>query len=130
MMTETDSNYYYNNTASSNDDDDDEEVTLTLRKSPHDTKLWDSFQDPPIHESSASSANPKLINRLIKLMKILTYWLVLLVVATSSVLSKLAFLMMTSNVKRDTKTSFCDPNCESHHFYTCSTTAIRPNVPF
>lgn len=45
-------------------------------------------------------------------MKVFTYWFVLLVVAASGVLSKLSFLLMTSNVSENTKTPFCDIRSE------------------
>lgn len=86
-----------------------------------DHKLWDSFQDPPISEIHGSSVDSKLITNSIKCMKIFTYWFVLFTVACSGVLSKLSFLLMTSNVAKNTKIPFCDSQSESQkHFYDTS----------
>lgn len=78
-----------------------------------DQKLWDSFQDPPVSEVHGSSVDSKFITNSIKCMKVFTYWFVLLLVATSGVLSKLSFLLMTSNVAENTKTPYCDIRSES-----------------
>lgn len=80
-------------------------------------KLWDSFQDPPTEESSGSSIDTEWISTLTKLMKIFTYWLVFIIVALSSVLSKLSFLMMTSHVAENSKTPYCDSSSESTNMF-------------
>lgn len=84
-----------------------------FRSSHQDIKLWDSFQDPPIEESSESSIDTDWVNTLTKVMKVFTYWLVFAVVAFSSVLSKLSFLMMTSHVAENSRTPYCDSSSES-----------------
>lgn len=83
------------------------------RATPQDIKLWDSFQDPPAEESSGSSIDTEWIETLTKVMKIFTYWLVFFIVAFTSVLSKLSFLLMTSNVAENSKTPYCDIASES-----------------
>lgn len=131
MEDEPESNYYYNSTEEEEDEDD---IHVPLRKlerfhifllnlyfidetsyraSQQDFKLWDSFQDPPQDESSGSSIDSEFIETLTKLMKIVTYWLVFIVVAFSAVVSKLSFLLMTSHVAENSKTPYCDISSES-----------------
>lgn len=130
----SESNYYYNST---DEDDDDPEVPLKkfvwskssqnqknafscfFRSSLQEVKLWDTFQDPPSEESSASSVDIEWIRTLTQLAKIVTYWIVFVVVAVSSVLSKISLLFMTSHVADNPRIPFCDIASESTNKKTC-----------
>jgi hypothetical protein len=78
------------------------------RSNQQDAKLWDSFQDPPEDDTATSSIESPWIDSSIKILKVFTYWFVFIVVASTSVLSKLSFLFMTSNVVENTRTRYCD----------------------
>ncbi|CAO1376539.1 unnamed protein product [Diamesa hyperborea] len=102
---DSDSNYYYNSTG----EEEDLDEQIPLKKSvQRDAKLWDSFQDPPSNETSSSSVDTKFIDLLTKLLKIFVYWFVCIVIACSSVLSKISFLLMTSHIKINANVQFCD----------------------
>lgn len=89
------------------------------RSSLQDVKLWDTFQDPPSEESSASSVDIEWIRTLTQLAKIVAYWIVFVVVAVSSVLSKISLLFMTSHVADNPRIPFCDIASESTNKKTC-----------
>lgn len=88
-------------------------IVSPSRSPQQEFKLWDSFQDPPDDESSVSGAEIKWIGTLTQILKIVTYWIVFIIVGVSSVLSKLSFLMMTSHVADDSRTPYCDITSES-----------------
>ncbi|XP_058450072.1 chitin synthase chs-2-like [Malaya genurostris] len=88
--------------------DDDDEETLMIKKVQQDNKLWDSFQDPPVQQSSGSTANQEYLSMFIKCLKVFTYVFVFLVTLTAACFSKMSFLLMTSNIKEGTKNRYCD----------------------
>ncbi|XP_065090221.1 chitin synthase chs-2-like [Ochlerotatus camptorhynchus] len=88
-------------------DDDDEETTM-IKKVQQDNKLWDSFQDPPVQQTSGSAASQDYLIVFIKCLKVFTYIFVFLVTLAASCFSKMSFLLMTSNVREGTKNRFCD----------------------
>ncbi|XP_053697083.1 chitin synthase chs-2-like [Sabethes cyaneus] len=88
--------------------DDDDEETMMIKKVQQDNKLWDSFQDPPVPQSSGSAANQDYLLMCIKCLKVFTYVFVFLVTLAAACFSKLSFLLMTSNIKEDTKNRYCD----------------------
>lgn len=89
------------------DDDDDETIPLK-RANQGDTKLWDSFQDPPSSESTGSSVDSRALTISVKTLKVFTYILVFVVILSSGVISKISFLLMTSMVHENTKVKYCD----------------------
>ncbi|XP_055608469.1 chitin synthase chs-2-like [Uranotaenia lowii] len=93
---------------SSDDDDDDDEKTLLIRKVQQDNKLWDSFQDPPVQQTSGSAADREYLDVFIKGLKVFTYIFVFLVTLAAAAFSKLSFLLMASNIKNGTKHRYCD----------------------
>ncbi|XP_062716312.1 chitin synthase chs-2-like [Aedes albopictus] len=88
--------------------DDDDEETLMIKKVQQDNKLWDSFQDPPVQQTSGSAASQDYLSVFIKCLKVFTYIFVFLVTLTAACFSKMSFLLMTSNVKEGVKNRYCD----------------------
>ncbi|XP_062699201.1 uncharacterized protein LOC134284404 isoform X2 [Aedes albopictus] len=88
--------------------DDDDEETLMIKKVQQDNKLWDSFQDPPVQQTSGSAASQDYLSVFIKCLKVFTYIFVFLVTLAAACFSKMSFLLMTSNVKEGVKNRYCD----------------------
>lgn len=70
--------------------------------------MWDAFQDPPVQESSGSSADFSRLETIIKFLKVFTFIFVFIVILCSSVVSKMSLLFMTSHIKKDVTVPFCD----------------------
>uniref|UniRef100_A0A7G3ABH8 chitin synthase n=1 Tax=Lutzomyia longipalpis TaxID=7200 RepID=A0A7G3ABH8_LUTLO len=84
----------YEDTSSS----DDEDATTQITRAPQqNTELWDSFEDPPVKQTTGSAVDTKKFLFFIKLIKVLVYIFVFLIVLLGSTVSKLAFLFMTSH---------------------------------
>ncbi|XP_058825614.1 chitin synthase chs-2-like [Topomyia yanbarensis] len=103
-MKSTGNNMHYFTESS----DDDDEETMMIKKVQQDNKLWDSFQDPPVQQSSGSTANQEYLSMCIKCLKVFTYAFVFLVTLAAACFSKMSFLLMTSNIKEGTKNRYCD----------------------
>ncbi|XP_055640139.1 chitin synthase chs-2-like [Toxorhynchites rutilus septentrionalis] len=88
--------------------DEDDEQTLLIKKVQQDNKLWDSFQDPPVQQTSGSAATREYLIVFVKVLKVFTYIFVFLVTLAAACFSKISFLLMTSNIKEGTKNRFCD----------------------
>uniref|UniRef100_A0A1L8E354 chitin synthase n=3 Tax=Nyssomyia neivai TaxID=330878 RepID=A0A1L8E354_9DIPT len=76
----------------------DEDATQISRAPQQATEQWDLFRDPPVKQTTGSAVDPKKFLFLIKLIKVLTYALVLTIVLMGSAVSKLTFLFMTSHI--------------------------------
>lgn len=72
-----------------------------------DTKLWNSFQDPPVEQTSGSSVTYKWLDASILGLKVFTYIFVLVVVLGTAVLAKSSLLMMTSLIEKDVEIQYC-----------------------
>uniref|UniRef100_A0A182FS46 chitin synthase n=1 Tax=Anopheles albimanus TaxID=7167 RepID=A0A182FS46_ANOAL len=88
--------------------DEDDEETVMIKKVQQDNKLWDSFQDPPVPQTSGSAASQEYLLAFIKGLKVFTYIFVFLVTLASACISKMSFLMMVSNIREGTKNRYCD----------------------
>lgn len=73
-----------------------------------DNKLWDSFQDPPVQQTSGSAASQEYLVVFIKGLKVFTYVFVFLVTLAAACFSKMSLLLMTSNIREGTKNRYCD----------------------
>ena len=63
--------------------------------------LWDSFQDPPSKKVSGSAANWSKMSLFLKLFKLFTYLLVFFIITVTAVASKLIYLFMAAQLKKD-----------------------------
>ncbi|XP_052867895.1 chitin synthase chs-2-like [Anopheles cruzii] len=88
--------------------DEDDEGTVMIKKVQQDNKLWDSFQDPPVPQTSGSAVSQEYLVTFIKGLKVFTYIFVFLVILGSACFSKMSFLLMVSNIKEGTKNRYCD----------------------
>lgn len=74
----------------------------------HETKGWDVFRDPPIKEESGSMANQKCFEITAKIIKVIAYLITFIIVIASGVISKGTLLFMTSQLKLDKVTTYCN----------------------
>lgn len=74
----------------------------------HETKGWDVFRDPPIKEESGSMANQKCLEITVKILKVVAYLVTFVIVLGSGVISKGTLLFMTSQLKSDKVTVYCN----------------------
>ncbi|XP_055703562.1 chitin synthase chs-2-like [Phlebotomus papatasi] len=105
----------------SSDTSEDENTQIT-RAPQQDTELWDTFQDPPVKQTTGSAVDTKKFLFFIKIIKVIVYILVFLIVLLGSTVSKLAFLFMTSHVK-PSGIPYCNPDNNVGNY-----TAIIPYV--
>ncbi|XP_038118969.1 chitin synthase chs-2 [Culex quinquefasciatus] len=103
MKTNGNSMHYFTESS-----DDDDEETLMIKKVHQDNKLWDSFQDPPVQQTSGSAASQEYLVVFIKGLKVFTYAFVFLVTLAAACFSKMSLLLMTSNIREGTKNRYCD----------------------
>ncbi|KAJ3634074.1 hypothetical protein MTP99_010982 [Tenebrio molitor] len=93
---------------------DDESSPLTENiyggstRTVHETKGWDVFRDPPIKEESGSMANQKCLEITVKILKVVAYLVTFVIVLGSGVISKGTLLFMTSQLKSDKVTVYCN----------------------
>ncbi|NP_001034491.1 chitin synthase 1 [Tribolium castaneum] len=103
-----------NDTYSDDNFSDDESSPLTENiyggstRTVQETKGWDVFRDPPIKEESGSMANQKCLEITVKILKIVAYLVTFVIVLGSGVISKGTLLFMTSQLKPDKVTVFCN----------------------
>lgn len=83
-------------------------LSLSSDRVQQDNKLWDSFQDPPVEQTSGSAASQEYMSVFIKCLKVFTYIFVFLVTLAAGCFSKMSFLLMTSNIREGTKNRYCD----------------------
>lgn len=94
--------------ANFSDSSEEEDETVPLKRSEQDNRLWDAFQDPPVQESSGSSADYSRLETIVKILKVFTFLFVFIVILASSVVSKMSLLFMTSHIKKDVTIPYCD----------------------
>ncbi|XP_017770728.1 PREDICTED: uncharacterized protein LOC108558345 [Nicrophorus vespilloides] len=93
---------------------DDESVPLThdiyggSTRTVQDTKGWDVFRDPPTKMDSGSMANQKCLDITVRIFKIIAYLVTFVIVLVSGVISKGTLLFMTSQLKADKYTTYCN----------------------
>ncbi|RZC42525.1 chitin synthase 1, partial [Asbolus verrucosus] len=93
---------------------DDESSPLTENiyggstRTVHETKGWDVFRDPPIKEESGSMANQKCLEITVKILKVVAYLVTFVIVLASGVISKGTLLFMTSQLRSDKVTTYCN----------------------
>ncbi|XP_044267838.1 chitin synthase chs-2 isoform X2 [Tribolium madens] len=103
-----------NDTYSDDNFSDDESSPLTENiyggstRTVQETKGWDVFRDPPIKEESGSMANQKCLEITVKILKIVAYLVTFVIVLGSGVISKGTLLFMTSQLKPDKVTVYCN----------------------
>lgn len=68
------------------------------RAEPQDTKMWDIFEDPPAKKTTGSADLTRAMDIFLKVAKICTYLIVLFIVLSGAVVSKLSFFFMTSQL--------------------------------
>lgn len=73
-----------------------------------DTKLWDSFQDPPVVNTTGSSASTEQMETFIKILKVFVFIFVFIGILVFGVISKMSLLFMTSHIRKDVKVPYCD----------------------
>ncbi|KFB43652.1 AGAP001205-PA-like protein [Anopheles sinensis] len=88
--------------------EEDDEETVMIKKVQQDNKLWDSFQDPPVPQTSGSAVSREYLLVFIKGLKVFTYIFVFLVILASACFAKMSFLLMVSNIKDGAKNRYCD----------------------
>lgn len=71
---------------------------LYCRAEPQDTKMWDIFEDPPPKKTTGSADLTRAMDIFLKVAKICTYLIVLFIVLSGAVVSKLSFFFMTSQL--------------------------------
>ncbi|XP_063901353.1 chitin synthase chs-2 isoform X2 [Zophobas morio] len=103
-----------NDTYSDDNFSDDESSPLTENiyggstRTVQETKGWDVFRDPPIKEESGSMANQKCLELTVKILKVVAYLVTFIIVLISGVISKGTLLFMTSQLKPDKVTVYCN----------------------
>lgn len=73
-----------------------------------ETKGWDVFRDPPDKVDSGSMANQKCLEITVKILKVVAYLVTFVIVLGSGVISKGTLLFMTSQIKPEKVTLFCN----------------------
>ncbi|KAG0723350.1 hypothetical protein GWK47_042889 [Chionoecetes opilio] len=92
---------------------DDENVPLSQdiyggsRRSMQETKAWDVFRTLPPSTSSLSEDSKNFLELTIKCLKVFTYLLTFGVVLASGVITKGLVLLMTSQLRKSKKLSYC-----------------------
>lgn len=82
-------------------------VTFSTRTVP-ETKGWDVFRDPPEKVDSGSMANQQCLELTVKILKVVAYLVTFVIVLASGVISKGTLLFMTSQIKADKVTVYCN----------------------
>ncbi|GAB0098083.1 Chitin synthase [Sergentomyia squamirostris] len=93
--------------SSSSDEDENTQIT---RAPQQDSELWDTFQDPPVKQTTGSAVDTNKFLVLIKCTKVVVYICVFLIVLAGSVLSKMSFLFMTSHIPQSRTIPYCNPD--------------------
>lgn len=73
-----------------------------------ETKGWDVFRDLPPKTDSGSMANQRCLDITVKILKVLAYLITFIIVLGSGVVAKGCLLFMTSQLRAERHTSYCN----------------------